>query len=123
MGFMKTEQEQIKAIKQIIDERVETTLGQVQGRHDNVIKTVDTVIIARDIVEAGYGNVSEYKSEIERLKVKTSNIHKDTAREILNMLYDIGIDKETLECCRIFDVNGVSLAKQICEKYGVEIEK
>ena len=65
---MKTEQEQIKAIKQIIDERVETTLGQVQGRHDNVIKTVDTVIIARDIVEAGYGDVSEYKAEIERLK-------------------------------------------------------
>ena len=67
MGFMKTEQEQIKAIKQIIDERVETTLGQVQGRHDNVIKTVDTIIIARDIVEAGYGDVSEYKAEIERL--------------------------------------------------------
>ena len=65
---MKTEQEQIKAIKQIIDERVETTLGQVQGRHDNVIKTVDTVIIARDIVNAGYGDVSEYKTEIERLR-------------------------------------------------------
>lgn len=65
---MKTEQEQIKAIKQIIDERVETTLGQVQGRHDNVIKTVDTVIIARDIVNAGYGDVSEYKVEIERLR-------------------------------------------------------
>ena len=63
-----TEQEQIKAIKQIIDERVETNLGQVQGRHGNVIKTVDTVIIARDIIEAGYGEVSEYKSEIERLK-------------------------------------------------------
>lgn len=68
MGFMKTEQEQIKAIKQIIDERVETTLGQVQGRHGNVIKTVDTVIIARDIVNAGYGDVSEYKAEIEDLK-------------------------------------------------------
>ena len=64
---MKTEQEKIKAIKQIIDERVETTLGQVQGRHGNVIKTVDTVIIARDIVNAGYGDVSEYKAEIERL--------------------------------------------------------
>lgn len=63
-----TEQEQIKAIKQIIDERVETTLGQVQGRHDNVIKTVDTVIIARDIVDAGYGDISEYKAEIERVK-------------------------------------------------------
>ena len=64
---MKTEQEQIKAIKQIIDERVETNLGQVQGRHGNVIKTVDTVIIARDIIEAGYGEVSEYKAEREML--------------------------------------------------------
>ena len=63
-----TEQEQIEAIKQIIDERVETTLGQVQGRHGNVIKTVDTIIIARDIVEAGYGDVSEYKAELERLR-------------------------------------------------------
>lgn len=70
MGFMKTEQEQIKAIKQIIDERVETTLGQVQGRHGNVIKTVDTVITARDIVNAGYSDVSEYKAEIERLKAE-----------------------------------------------------
>ena len=120
---MKTEQEQIKAIKQIIDERVETTLGYVQGRHGNVIKTVDTIIIARDIVEAGYGDVSEYKAEIERLKAETSNIRRETAKAILDMLYDIGIDKETLECCRIFDVNGVSLAKQICEKYGVEVEQ
>ena len=61
---MKTEQEQIKAIKQIIDERVETTLGQVQGRHDNVIKTVDTVIIARDIVEAGYGDVKQAQIDV-----------------------------------------------------------
>lgn len=67
---MKTKQEQIEAIKQIIDERVETTLGQVQGRHDNVIKTVDTVIIARDIINAGYGDVSEYKAEIEQLNKK-----------------------------------------------------
>ena len=78
---MKTEQEQIKAIKQIIDERVETTLGQVQGRHDNVIKTVDTVIIARDIVNAGYGDVSEYKAEIERLKAEFKQL--ETNAEIL----------------------------------------
>ena len=70
---MKTEQEQIKEIKQIIDERVETNLGQVQGRHDNVIKTVDTVIVARDIVNAGYGDVSEYKAEIERLEEVIKN--------------------------------------------------
>ena len=61
---MKTEQEQIKAIKQIIDERVETTLGQVQGRHDNVIKTVDTVIIARDIVNSGYGDVKQAQIDV-----------------------------------------------------------
>ena len=73
---MKTEQEQIKAIKQIIDERVETTLGYVQGRHGNVIKTVDTIIIARDIVEAGYGDVSEYKAEIERLKEENGQSRK-----------------------------------------------
>lgn len=71
----------------------------------------------------GYGDVSEYKAEIERLKAETSNISKETAKEILDMLYDMGIDKGMLECCRIFDVNGVSLAKQICEKYGVEIDK
>lgn len=74
---MKTEQEQIKAIKQIIDERVETNLGQVQGRHGNVIKTVDTVIIARDIIEAGYGDVSEYKAEIERLKAKNKSQERE----------------------------------------------
>jgi hypothetical protein len=61
---MKTEQEQIKAIKQIIDERVETTLGYVQGRHGNVIKTVDTIIIARDIVEAGYGDVKQAQIDV-----------------------------------------------------------
>ena len=51
---------------------------------------------------------------------KTDIIRKETAKEILDMLYDMGIDNEMLECCRICDVNGVSLAKQICEKYGVE---
>lgn len=79
--------------------------------------------IAEELVNAGYGDISEYKAEIERLKEEMSNIRKETAREILDMLYDMGIDQEILECCRLFDVNGVSLAKQMCEKYGVEIEK
>ena len=81
---MKTEQEQIKAIKKIIDERVETTLGQVQGRHDNVIKTVDTVIIARDIVNAGYGDVSEYKAEIEQLKAKNKVLGDGVVKAFTN---------------------------------------
>ena len=68
---MKTKQEQIKAIKQIIDERVETTLGQVQGRHGNVIKTVDTIIIAQDIVNAGYGDIRQAQIDVlNKLKDK-----------------------------------------------------
>ena len=82
---MKTEQEQIKAIKKIIDERVETTLGQVQGRHGNVIKTVDTVIIARDIIDAGYGDVSEYKAEIERLRTTLGQCNTELNSALENL--------------------------------------
>lgn len=82
---MKTEREQIKEIKQIIDERVETTLGQVQGRHDNVIKTVDTIIIAQDIIDAGYGDVSEYKAKMGRLQPNTPEELKDLLIEFDEM--------------------------------------
>ena len=51
---------------------------------------------------------------------KTDSVRKETAKEILDMLDDMGIDNEMLEYCGIVDVNGVSLYKQICEKYGVE---
>ena len=53
---------------------------------------------------------------------KADGVRKETAKEILDMLYDQGIDEEIIEYCRIFDINGVSLAKQICEKYGVEMK-
>lgn len=123
---MKTEQEQRRAIRQILFDAneicqaipCENELCMYYGDY----RCYDNVIVDK-LIRAGYGDVSEYKAEIERLKAETSNIRRETAKEILDMLYDIGIDKETLECCRIFDVNGVSLAKQICEKYGVEIEK
>lgn len=97
-----TEQEQIKAIKQIIDERVETTLGQVQGRHDNVIKTVDTVIIARDIVKAGYGDISEYKNRFEVVdKVLTETRAKLTKAEHDRDRYKAEIERLThiIEYC------------------------
>ena len=51
---------------------------------------------------------------------KAEGVSKETAKEILDMLYDQGIDEEIIEYCGVFDVNGVSLAKQICEKYGVK---
>ena len=118
---MKTKQEQIKAIKKIIDERVETTLGQVQGRHDNVIKTVDTVIIARDIVNAGYGDVSEYKAEIERLKEETSNIRKETAKEI----YEKTKEKDSYLLVWEYGEGYLDCLKNLGEvisEYGVEVE-
>lgn len=107
---MKTEQEQIKAIKQIIDERVETTLGQVQGRHDNVIKTVDTVIIARDIVNAGYVDVSEYKAEIERLRTTLGqcNTELNSALESLkSQCREIGELKAKVKQAQIDALNKV----------------
>ena len=54
---------------------------------------------------------------------KADGVRKETAKEILDMLYDMGIDKEILEYCGTVDINGVSLAKQICEKYGVDLEE
>ena len=62
------------------------------------------------------GKITAEKQLVEKAR-------KETAREILNMLYDMGIDKEICEYCRIFDVNGISLAKQICKKYGVDLEE
>lgn len=117
---MKTEQEQTKQMLKTLCDKFQCSAIDRSYMAKSCRQCED---IIEALHEAGYGDISEYKAEIERLKEEMSNIRKETAREILDMLYDMGIDKETLECCRIFDVNGVSLTKQICEKYGVEIEK
>lgn len=173
---MKTEQEQRQAIRQILFDANDicqaTPCENEYCIYHGDYRCYDNIIVDK-LIKAGYGDISEYKAEnerltnilnsltfskkgtdifgkpallmfagvkveeaikrvteynglkaeIERLKEETSNIRKETAREILDMLYDMGIDKEILECCRIYDVDGVSLAKQICEKYSVEIEK
>lgn len=173
---MKTEQEQRQAIRQILFDANDicqaTPCENEYCIYHGDYRCYDNVIVDK-LINAGYGDVTEYKAEnerltnilnsltfskketdifgkpallmfagvkveeaikrvteynglkaeIERLKEEISNIRKETAREILDVLYDMGIDKEILECCRIYDVDGVSLAKQICEKYSVEIEK
>lgn len=149
---MKTEQEQIDEMIKIFTDNREVChhMRCVECKYHGDKECMYSSY-AYSLYQAGYGDVSEYKNrfevaykvltetrekltkaehdrdrykaEIERLKAETSNIRKDTAKEILYMLYDIGIDNEILECCRIFDVNGVSLAKQICEKYDVEVEQ
>ena len=117
---MKTEQEQTKQMLKTLCDKFQCSAIDRSYMAKSCRQCED---IIEALHEAGYGDISEYKAEIEQLKAETSNIRKETAKEILDMLYDMGIDKGMLECCRIFDVNGVSLAKQICEKYGVEIEK
>ena len=117
---MKTEQEQTKQMLKTLCDKFQCSAIDRSYMAKSCRQCED---IIEALHEAGYGDISEYKAEIEQLKAETSNIRRETAKEILDMLYDIGIDKETLECCRIFDVNGVLLAKQICEKYGVEIEQ
>ena len=94
--------------------------------------------IAEALYDAGYRKVlfdTEYGKAVDVAQYapwklvdgyterEVEKARKETPKVILYMLYDMGIDKETLECCRIFDVNGVSLAKQICEKYDVEVGK
>ena len=121
---MKTEQEQIKAIKKIIDERVETTLGQVQGRHGNVIKTVDTIIIARDIVEAGYGNVSEYKAEIERLRtiLGQCNTELNSALESLkSQCREIGELRAKVKQAKIDVLNELREQSVHCDQWNCKV--
>lgn len=115
-----------------------------QEQIEEMIKLIDNVkpfyveTIAEALYNAGYRKVlldTEYGKAVnvvqyapwklidEHTEREVGKARKETAKEILDMLYDMGIDKEILGCCRTYDVNGVSLAKQICEKYGVEIGK
>lgn len=64
----KTEQEQLKEIQEIIGDSYEyDSISAELGSGDGYINTEE---VAKAIVEAGYGNVSEYKAEIEQLNKK-----------------------------------------------------
>lgn len=132
---MKTKQEQIEEMMLDVPQTIVAYDANPKGQQ---LYGEQREYIAEALYDAGYRkvlldtengkavDVSQYapweliEGHTER---EVEKARKETAREILDMLYDEGIDKEILECCRICDVNGVSLAKQICEKYGVEIEK
>ena len=57
----------------------------------------------------------------DTLLAKIEQEKKEQAREFLRLLERQGVDKEMVECCDVYDVNGVSLALSICRKYGVEL--
>ena len=76
MGFMKTEQEQIKKMARSMCGYCSTDgkcAVSKNGREPDICANVDTEHClykeyAERLIESGYGDVSEYKAEIERLR-------------------------------------------------------
>lgn len=71
-------------------------------------------LCADELIKRGYGDVSEYKAEIERLKEETSNIRKETAKEILDKLNAL------MEQYHYKSTAWRNCANFIKETYGVE---
>ena len=69
---MKTKQEQIKAIKRIIDERAET------------------IIITQDIVEAGYGDIRQAQIDaLNKLKERAVGLPAIETYHICNLIDEL----------------------------------
>ena len=76
---MKTEQEQIEEMQEIIGDCYEFDSINVElGSGDGYINIEEA---AQALIKAGYGDVAEYKAEIEQLKVKYKQL--ETNAEIL----------------------------------------
>ena len=67
-----TKQEQIEKIQEIINDCY--VVDSYIAAEDSEGRYIDTEEAAKAIIEAGYGDVSEYKAEIERLKAEYENL-------------------------------------------------
>ena len=54
---------------------------------------------------------------------KSDEVEKQTAKRFLKMLYDMGVDRQTVETCGLYDVNGSALARFVSQEFGVEVEE
>lgn len=87
---MKTEQEQRRAIRQILFDAneicqaipCENELCMYYGDY----RCYDNVIVDK-LIRAGYGDVSEYKAEIERLKAEVKQAKIDVLNELKTHSY------------------------------------
>mgnify|MGYP007028187296 CR=1 FL=1 len=89
---MKTEQEQIEAMAGIIaetlqDKRVENGATFVSYLPSLLGSADKEKEVAEELIKVGYGDVSEYKTEIERLKTGTAHFES-------NMKAVLGIEKK-----------------------------
>ena len=90
MGFMKTEQEQIEKMARTMCGYCSTDgkcAVSKNGREPDICANVDTEHClykeyAERLIESGYGKVSEYEAEIERLKAEK----KQAKIDVLNKL-------------------------------------
>lgn len=77
---MKTKQEQIDKIQEIINDcYVVDSYIAAEGSEGGYI---DAEEAAKAIVEAGYGKVSEYEAEIERLKAEVKQAQIDVLKKL-----------------------------------------
>lgn len=110
---MKTEQEQIEQIEKVLKDSV--------ADYKHLKKKGVCYCYAETLIDHGYGDVSEYKAEIEQLKKGASDIRKDTVKKILQTLYD--------QCYEINDETGESMGNFVSDDdilclakhYGVEV--
>lgn len=127
---MKTEQEQINKMARTMCGYCSTDgkcAVSKNGREPDICANVDDQHClykeyADRLIENGFGDISEYKAEIEQLKKGTSDIRKGTAKEILQTLYD--------KCYEINDETGESMGNFVSDDdilclakhYGVEVD-
>ena len=113
---MKTGQEQIEEIEKVLKDSV--------ADYKQLKKKGACYCYAETLVAYGYGDVSEYKAEIERLQNKMNDIRRDTAEEfakrICEMLWNVTVDKEgnRFSYGDLTSENVLYIAKQ----FGVDID-
>lgn len=118
---MKTKQEQTKQMLKILCDKFQCSATDISHMAKSCRQCED---IVEALHEAGYGDVSEYKAEIEKLKEETSNIRKDTAEEfatrICEMLWNLVDDKDgnRFSYGDLTSENVLYVAKQ----FGVDID-
>lgn len=93
MGFMKTEQEQIEKLAQLIGrikddcENCDCKSCEVNGEDCCCVH----YICATFLVVAGYGDISEYKAEIERLKAEVKQAKIDVLNKLKEEMGDVKV--------------------------------
>lgn len=120
---MKTKQEQIEAMAKILCDDCRDNTGACKSSKGSYICECEKRK-ATALVQAGYGDVSEYEAEIERLKAEMSDIRKKTAEEfatrICEMLWNLKVDKDgnRFSYGDLTSENVLYVAKQ----FGVDID-